>query len=382
MRPALWLAAALGLLALACVPVTHATKNPSSSARSGISPAVPAISSPAAGVRTRLDLLLAEQVMIVAKETAAAANHNDEYAGYTTLLTSSTTDLADLIRSAFGDTAADNFTKSWNAQNASLVDYGIGVVTHNDSKASAAMSDLSGQVVQNLTARITDMTGLETDAVGKLFTEQVGYDKAFIDDAGAQEYSSFYSDLQTAYFASERLGDALAARIAQRYPDRFPGDPTVPAVDRRVLLNTLLQQHAYVATMTTDAVAGSRDADKTAAVAALSINQAALSRSIGDQYGRAASADFDKAWSARDAALVAYAQKGDSDSKRTLSETAASVALAARVQAAPVSDELTALMKVVDDQRAKASDRIAGDDRAAATSMQPVGDAILAGEPI
>ena len=43
--------------------------------------------SKAADLRTQLDLLLEEHVMVVAKQAAAASNHSDEYAGYLALLT-------------------------------------------------------------------------------------------------------------------------------------------------------------------------------------------------------------------------------------------------------------------------------------------------------
>ena len=336
---------------------------------------MPALGSPAAGVRTHLDLLLGEHVMILAKETAAAVDHDDDYAGYTALLTSNASELADLIRSAFGDTAADNFRKSWTAQNASLVDYGIGVVTHNDNKASSAMSMLTGQLVPDLAGRITDMSGLASASVTQFLTEQLNYDKAFIDDAGAQNYSSFYADLQTAYFAGNRLGDALAARIAVKFPDRFPGDPTVPAVDRQVSVNVLLQEHAFLVTMTTDAVAGARDADRAAAAVALNTNAGALSRSLSVT-------GFDAAWSARITALIAYAQQGDATTRQAVIATGSKVASSVGIGSGSVADELNALIKVIDDQRAKASDRIPGDDRTAATSMQPVADAIVLGPTI
>jgi hypothetical protein len=373
MRSTLGLAAALGLLAVACSTGSNAESGTSSSARTGASPSAP-VTSQAADLRTHLDLLLAEQVIIVAKETAAAVNHSDEYGGYTALLTSNTTDLTEIMRSAFGDTSAQAFSRDWTVQNGFLVDYGIGVVTHNDAKAKDALTGLNGTAVLQLASVISDASGLPNDTVTQLLTQQANDDKTVIDDEGAQKYSSSYVDLTTAYFATARLGDALAARVAQKFSDRFPGDPTVPGVDRRVSLNLLLQEHAFLATMATDAIVASRDADKTAAIAALGINQTAISRSLRDMFG--ATGDFDKAWQARDDALVAYAQKGDADSKQAVTATVAATASAAHAPPAAVTNELNALIKVIDDQRGKASKVIAGDDRAAATSMQPVADAI------
>ncbi len=377
MRKTLAVTAALGIAALmACSPGSSGDSGgPASSGRSAAPSGAGAVSQ-AADLRTHLDLLLAEQVMLVAKETAAAVNHTDSYTGYTALLSSNLSDLNAVMRSAFGNTGGDEVAQTWNLENASLVAYGIGVVTHNDANASAAMTALTGDFVPKFANAVNDVSGLPNDPMTQLMTQQVLEDKALIDDLATQRYVNFYSDLQTAYAQTERIGDALAQRIAQKFPDKFPGDPTVPRVDRRVSLNLLLQQHAYLATMTTDAVFANRDPDKTAAAAALSLNADAISRALSDLFGAGAGSDFDKAWSARDAAIVAYAQKGDADSKSALTATVQPFATAARATVGPVQSELTALVKAIDDQRSKSSQQLAGDDRAAATSMQAVADGI------
>lgn len=375
MTAVLRLVAVLGLMVVACSGSGNDTT--SSSSRTS-SPPSTAVLSQAADLRTHLDLLLGEHVMIVAKESAGAATHSDEYTGYTALLTTNLTDLSALMRQAFGNTAADEFSQAWSKQNANLVDYAIGVVTHSDAKANAAMSALSNGFVTQFAALINDMSGLSTGSIAQLATLQLQEDKAFIDDVSGQKYQQFYTDLMKAYALTARLGDALAERIAQKFPDKFPGDPTVPAADRRVSLNLLLQEHAFLATMATGAVAAGRDAEKTAAAAALGVDAVVLSRSLGDLFGASTGAQFDKVWADRDAALLTYASKGDAGSKQALTATIKPFSTLAHVAAASVTDEMNALIKVIDDQRAKTSKTIAGDDRAAATSMEPIADAIVA----
>lgn len=379
MRPAWWPAAALGLLAASCLGGSSGdggTGGVASPVRTNPLPSGPAISQ-AADLRTHFDLLLAEHTMLIAKESAGAANHSDEYASYTALLSSNLTDLAGVIRTAFGNTAGDNFTTVWTAQNSYLVDYGIGVVTHNDTKSGAALNGLTGDSEPKLATFLTDISGLPNDQLTQTISQQVIADKTFIDDVAAQKYPNFYADLQTAYLQSARLGDALAARIAQKFPDKFPGDPTIPQADRRVSLNMVLQEHAWLATLATDAVVAQRDQDKTAAAAALGSNEEALSRSVTDQFGASSGQGFIAAWSARDSGLLTYAEKGDADSKKAVTDTVAQFATVAHVSPALVGAEMNALLKVVDDQRAKDSKDVAGDDRASATSMQPVADAIV-----
>ncbi len=48
----------------------------------------------------------------------------------------------------------------------------------------------------------------------------------------------------------------------------------------------------------------------------------------------------------------------------------------AHVNQTPVASQVDATIKVIDEQRAKSLKTIAGDDRVAASSMQPVADSI------
>jgi len=360
--------AALGALGL----VLFACTNPTSPTSAGASPAANFASSRAADLRTQLDLLLAEHVMIVAKESAGAVNHSDEYSSYTALLTINATDLTSLMSRAFGNTAATQLAQAWSIQNGYLVDYAIGVVTHNDDKANGAMSGLINGFVPQFAERIRDATQLPLDTLVQLVKQQVLGDKAFIDDVFAQRYPTFYKNLHAAYVQTSRLGDAIAGQTAQKYPDKFPGDPAAQAVDARVTLNLLLQEHSYVATMATDAVAAGRAAEKTASAAALATNADQLRAAFpGSTTG------FDKVWAARDAALLAYAS-GDGASKPALTETfVQEFAALERVDNAPVTVQVNATIKVIDAQRARSSQALAAADRAAATAMQPIADSVV-----
>ena len=340
-------------------------------------PAAPNLASTqAADLRTRLDLLLGEQVMIIAKESVAAVNHTDDYAGYTALLTTNSNDLADVMRRAFGATTAARFSQAWNLQNGYFVDYAIGVVSHNDTKSSGAIASLKTDFVPQFSQLMSDASRLPLDPVTQLTIQQMLQNKAFIDDAFAQKFSAFYTDLHTSYAQSSRLGDALAGQIAHEFPDKFPGDPEAHAVDVRVSLNLLLQEHSYLATMATGAVAAGRSAERPAAGAALAANANMLGTLFATSFGNAAGTQFDRVWSARDAALIGYAS-GDAASKSALTETfVGAFASLAHVNQTPVASQVDATIKVIDEQRAKSLKTIAGDDRMASGSMQPLADSI------
>lgn len=314
-------------------------------------------------MRTRLDLLLSEHVMIVAKESAAAGNHTDEYSAYTALLGTNSADLSSLLGRAFGSTAAAQVAQAWNTQNGLLVDYAIGVVTHNDDKAIAALSSLTNSFATQFAQVINSESGLPVEATRQLVVQQALDDKAFIDDVLAQKYPSYYTDLHAAYAQTARLGDTLATQIVRRFPDKFPGDPNVPAVDTRVSLNLLLQEHSYLLTMATDAVVAKRDAEKTAALTALASGSNKLA----------------KVWVDWDSALVGYASSTDTSAGALTATFVDRVASATHADKPSVQNLITATIKVIDDQKAKSSKTLGGDDRAAATAMQPIADSLVQG---
>ena len=321
----------------------------------------------AADLRTHLDLLFGEHVMIVAKESVAAVNHADDYDEYASLLATTASDLGGEFAGAFGNTTSSELIKRWNTQDGYLVDYGIGVVTHDNAKAQAAMLTLSHEFVPQFAQALGSASGADVSSLAAMLLQQEVADKAFIDDYFAQRYASFYPDLQAAFAQTEALGDALATTIAQRYPDKFPGQPSHEDVNRRVTLNLLLEDHAYVSTMATDAVVAGRAAEVSAAATTLSGITTALAPFFAS--------GFAAIWAARSNGLLAYAGGDPSATAPLTADFVKNFATLARVDRSPVSRQLMDTLKVIDDQRAKDSKHVAADDRSAATAMQPIADA-------
>jgi hypothetical protein len=334
--------------------------------------------SKAGDLRVRLDLLLGEHDMVVAKQAVAATNHTDEYAGYATLLTTNATALVDVVRSAYGNTSATQFEQVWRLQNGYLIDYTIGVVTHNDAKSNGAMSGLVNGFVPQFAQLITSLTQIPIDQVTQLETQHLTDTKNMIDDEVAQAHAKFYPELRSVYASTSTAGDRIAIRMIQQFPDKFPGDPLDKAIDTRVSLNALLQEHSYLATMTTDAAAAGRVNEQTAATAALGTNVVALGKLFTELMGTAAGTAVQQVWGARNADLIAYATKGDATAKQNLSDKFVTRFYGvAPVASDAARDQVIATIKVIDDQRAKALKAVAGDDRAAATGMQGIADRIL-----
>jgi hypothetical protein len=364
------------LVLVACTPFDTASTPSPSPTGSPVPTARPA-DSKAADLRTQLDLLLGEHAMVVAKQAVAAANHTDEYSGYLTLLASNTNSLTDVMRSAFGNTGAAQFGHVWDIQNVYLVDYTIGVVTHNDAKSNGAMSGLVNGFTPQFAQLIASLAQLPLASITELESAQLADLKAVIDDELAQSYAKLYADVRIAYAHSSRIGDALAIQVAQQFPDKFPGDPSISAVDARVSLNDLLQEHSYLTTMVSDAGIEGRGAEAAAALGGVAGVRADLAPVMGFLLGPDARAGFPGVWGIRDADLFAYANSSDSGARQRLTGSFVSQFSAlTHAPAAVVRDQVIATLKAMDDQRAKSYKSIAGDDRAAAAAMQAIADRI------
>jgi hypothetical protein len=365
-------------------PQAASTPSPASSSPVALNPA----DSKAADLRTRLDLLLGEHVMIIAKESSAAARP-DEYTSYLRLLTSNSNDLTELMRTGLGDTAATQFDRIWSAQNDYLVNYTIGLATHNKGKADGAMTNLVGKFVPQFSQFVATAAQIPLDPIEQLATQHVLETKAMIDDQFAQNYQGMYKDLRIIYTQATRIGDSLAPRIAQKFPDKFPGDASSQAVDLRATMNNLLQEHLYLATMTTSAAAHGRREEQAAAATALADNTRALGTLLSDLFGSSAGAQFDQIFAMKNIALIAYASGSTTSAKQNALNqmtdvfvtqfsafVQSSTGLASGALRPALEAQVKATITVVDDQRSNSPAGLGADDRFAGAAMEGVADLI------
>jgi hypothetical protein len=315
--------------------------------------------------------------MLIVKQAVAASNHTDEYSGYLTLLATNANSLVDVVRSAYGNGAANQFAQAWGIQNGYLVDYTIGVVTHNDVKSNGAMSGLVNGFTPQFAQLLTGIAQLPVESVTQLETAQLADLKATIDDETAQSYAKLYADVRTAYAHSALIGNMLAVRMVQQFPDKFPGDPSINAVEARVSLNELLQEDSYLTTMVSEAGIAGRGNEAANALGAVAGVRADLSAVIGFLLGPDARTAFPGVWGIRDADLFGYANSSDSGARQRLTGGFVSQFSAlTQAPAAAVRNQVIATLRAIDDQRAKAYKNVAGDDRAAAAAMQSIADQI------
>jgi hypothetical protein len=377
--------AALAFVGCTATPQSAATPTPvASPTPTGSNSA----ESKAADFRIRLDLLLGEHVIIIAKQSSAPARPA-EYTGYLRLLTVNGTDLTELVRSALGDSVAARFDQIWSAQNDYLVSYTIGLVTHDKAKTAAAQSGLTGTFVPQFSQFLNDVTQIRSDLILPLVSQHMLETKAILDDQLSRNYRRLYADIRTSYAHAVQVGDAIAPRIAGRFPDKFPGNASSPAADLRASLNIRLQEHSYLGTMRTSAIVGGRSAEQAAATGALAENANDLDATFTDLLGASVAARFDSVWAAGNVATIALASASTAAQvQRSLNNlTDAAVAqlsgwlvdsmdLAADVSGPALEAQLETLVTVINKQRSRDWSTLAADDRSAATATEVVADLI------
>lgn len=351
--------------------------------------------SKAADLRVALDNLLGEHVFLAAKATGAAlrgGTSDPEFMAYGAKLGTNGTDLGALIGAAYGTDAQNQFNALWSAHNGFFVDYTVGVATNDAAKKAAAVDNLKTKYIAPFAAFLAGPTGVPQSALADVLTAHVLDTAAVVDDQGAKNYTKAYADLRVAYAQLYKIGDALAAGIAAKMPAKFPGNLNNSAVQLRVNLNELFQEHLYLASMATSAALryGASDEEFKAAGAALNTNGTDIGAAVGSLYGADAQSKFNALWSAHNGFFVDYtigvATKDDAKKSaavdnlksKYITPFAAFLSGATDVPQSALEGLLTTHVlttaAIVDDQGAKDFAKASTDDRAAAQHMQMIAD--------
>ena len=359
------------------------------------SPAPPATAGKAADFRVHLNSLLGEHMLLGARATdAALAGRSDEYAAYAGLLTRNATDLGDLLGGALGTDAQNRFDQLWAAHDAAVAQYAAAVAAQDRAARDRAAQQLDTGFVAPFADLFTSASGLPRDTLTELAKDHVERVEQLVADESRQAWPAVYADVRNGTADMQEVGDALAPAIVRKQARRLPGSATGKAVDLRVTLVQLLQEHAYLATSATGAAIGGRTDEFQAAEKALDDNGADLGRALGAVAGTDAQNQFGKLWTAHDASVVDYTMavaRGD----RTGQEGAAakldavSVPQLASFLAAATGlpgDALTDLLRehvattrdVVDAQAQHDVTAAASKDRQAAQHMAMIGDPLAA----
>jgi hypothetical protein len=272
--------------------------------------------------------------------------------------------------------------------------------------AKAAGADLGGRADQLAAYReqldesgrelgeVVGGAGLPSDTGTRLASQHVLRARQAVDDQAKKDWARAYADVRAEYTRARTTGDALAATVMNGNPKRFPGDVGAAAVDLRVTLDLLLEEHLYLATAAADAVVSGRADELQGATSALNDNAADLARAVGGVYGPGAQEAFSRIWSSHNVFFLNYTTSvarrdpaGQSKAVSDLTGTyipqfaaflAGATGLPEDALAMRAKQQVLTAKDVVDAEAARNYREAARKDRTAAEHMEMLGDQIAA----
>ena len=346
---------------------------------------------PAAALRTTLNALLGEHVILAAAATGAALDGRQaEFKAAAGALDANSTDIARAIGSVYGADAEQAFLPLWRRHIGFAVDYTLGVATKDQSKQQKAVADLLAYT-QDFGAFLESANpNLPKSVVADLVKHHVVTLKEVIDAQASRDYARAYTAQRAATAHMAMIADPLTGAIVNQFPAKFGGNPQAPAASLRTVLNVALREHAYLAGAATNAALGGRNDEFKAAAAALDGNSVDVAKAIGSVYGTEAEQAFLPLWRRHIGFFVDYTLgvAGKDQAKQDMAVSnliaytqdfgafleSANPKLPKSVVADLVKHHVITLKEVVDAQAARDNARAFTAVRTAAGHMQMIAD--------
>ena len=177
---------------------------------------------PAAGLRTTLNVALREHAYLAAAATNAALGGRDtEFKAAAAALDGNSVDIAKAIGSVYGADAEQAFLPLWRRHIGFFVDYTVGVATHDRAKQDKAVSDLVGYT-QDFGAFLNSASpNLPKTVVADLVRHHVLTLKDVVDAQAAKDQARAFAAARTAAGHMQMIADPLAETIVKQFADRF-----------------------------------------------------------------------------------------------------------------------------------------------------------------
>ena len=280
---------------------------PSTMAPASQSSGATSVSTPAGELRTGLNALLSEHVILAAAATGAAlAGRSGEFQAVAGALDANSVDIAKAIGSVYGADAEQAFLPLWRKHIGFAVDYTQGIIIRDRAKQDQAVADLA-QYPQDFGAFLSAANpNLPKVGVTDLVKTHILTLKEVIDAQAAKDPVKAYTALRMAAGHMHMIAEPLAGAIVKQFPAKFAGSAESSAADLRAMLTIALREHVYLAAAATGAALGGRDAEFQAAAGALDANSMDIAKAIGSVYGPDAEQAFLPLWRKHIGFIVDY----------------------------------------------------------------------------
>jgi hypothetical protein len=176
-----------------------------------------------ADLRVTLDRLLGEHAQLAVAATRAGLNGSPDFKAIAASLDANSVDLANAIGSIYGAKARSQFLNSkfgWRAHIGFFVDYTVATAKGDKAGQTKAVNNLKGYIGASANF-FHGATGVPTKALVSGLTEHIMQLKGQVDAYHAKNYTKAAALTRASYAHMFMLGDALAAGIAKKNPQKF-----------------------------------------------------------------------------------------------------------------------------------------------------------------
>jgi hypothetical protein len=178
--------------------------------------------SPAAGLRSGLNLLLREHVFLAAAATnAALGGRGTEFKAAAAAADANSIALAQANGSVYGADAEAAFLPLWRKHIGFVVDYTVGLATNDAAKQEKAVNDLVAYTQEFGAFLNSASPSLPADAVAELVKGHILSFKSVIDAQAAGDQTKAFTELRPAAAHMQMISDAHAEAIVKQFPDKF-----------------------------------------------------------------------------------------------------------------------------------------------------------------
>ncbi|EIT85254.1 hypothetical protein A374_10940 [Fictibacillus macauensis ZFHKF-1] len=183
----------------------------------------------AADLREGLNYLLSEHAALAVTTMQKGAMGAKDFTAAANALSQNTNDLSKTIASVYGEKAGQQFKEIWSSHIGYFVDY-VKATGNKDEKAKA-------KAMKNLDAyRVKQAKFLETATKGRLKASDLEAGlKVHVDELLKafnsyvdKDYNTTYPTVREAYAHMFEVGKGLSGAIAQQFPNKFKGMPSMP----------------------------------------------------------------------------------------------------------------------------------------------------------
>jgi hypothetical protein len=178
--------------------------------------------SPAATLRTNLNMALREHAIVAAMATGSALGGREaEFKAAASALDGNSIDIAKAIGSVYGADAEKAFLPLWRKHIGFVVDYTTGLAAKDKAKQDKAVGDLI-MYADDFAAFLSSANpNLPKSAVAELVKGHIITLKDVVDAQAAREWPKVYANLRMAASHMAMIADPLGIAIAKQFPNHF-----------------------------------------------------------------------------------------------------------------------------------------------------------------